>query len=213
MPITSVFDVWRTKGLNKKIMKPVLKLQPDWFCLDGYYCLPGTDLFLCGFLMDHKPYGSEISVFSIPLFSREINLHLSYTDTIRSRDSIINRKGKTPTQIANEFIEIVNPLIGLARAKDSMDNYFETVESNELYRNTRIAYDYSLGLVLARRFEEAAKSFNQIASCEWENRVVPEEANSASHLFSLLEANAELAVQEVEMYLESNRRSLSEFLT
>lgn len=213
MPQTSIFDVWRTKGLQKKFQKPISRLKSDWFCLQGYYCLPNTKWFLCGFLMDHKSFGSEVSQFSLPLFSRELNMHLNYADRLPDNRGIIDIKGKKPVVVAEEFIALVEPYITEVIKRDSLEYFISRITETNAFRNTRIAYDYALALILNGQYEDAVLHLEKIASCDWSNRVVPEEADSASELVNMLQTAPQEAVNTVKKYYEVNTSNLSKYLS
>ena len=161
--------------------------------------------------MEHKPYGSEINVFSTPLFSNELDFNLNYADTKRSPEDVIDRTGKTPTQIANEFLLKVKPIINQAEEKDSIQYFLTRIEEDQLFENTRIGFDYALALVLEERFEEARKHLITVANCEWEKRVVPEEAKCAKDLATLIDSNPESAVDVINDFLQANRQQIVQF--
>ncbi len=161
--------------------------------------------------MDHKPYGSEINVFSVPLFSNALDFNLSYADTKRSPEDVIDRTGKTPTQIANAFLRKVTPIISEAKEKDSIQYFLTRIEEDELFENTRIGFDYALALVLQARFEEAQTHLITVANSEWEKRVVPEEANCAKDLATLIDSDPESAVDVIHGFLQTNKTQITQF--
>ncbi len=210
MPVTSIFEVWYVKAIRWKFLKPILKRKPDWYEIDGYFCVPGAEHFLRGFIMDHKPSGTVISMFLQPLFANELSLKLSYSDYLPRGDREIDIKRKSSI-VAEDFISKVSPYIGEIVQKDSLQYFVERIEKDTLYRNTRIAYDYGLALVLLERYEEAQKYLSEVANSEWEKRVVPEEAQSAQQLVDLMSQDHKSARDLVEEYMERNKRSVKEF--
>ena len=122
----SIFEIWRVKRLEKKFKKPILRIKPDWFCLEGYYCLPNTKWFLCGFKMQHKPYGTEVILFSLPLFARKLNMHLNYFDPLDGNTRKIDVKRKKSMALAEEFIGIVEPYVNEALKRDCDRKFYFT---------------------------------------------------------------------------------------
>lgn len=212
MPQTTIFEVWRTKGIRRKLMQPVLKLKPEWFCLDGYFCIPGTKFFLCGFIMDHKPRATEINMFIQPLFGNEIGMNLGYADMLQGDNGIVVIKGRKPTIVADEFIAKVSPYIDEVMMRDSLDYFVKRIEKDTLYRNSRIRYHYGLALALQEKYEAAAMHLEEVATSEWEKRVVPEEAESASNLVSLLNSDPKSAFILIQKYIETNKAKLAGYL-
>ena len=209
MPQTSIIDVLRTKGLDRKIMKPVLEAHPDWSCFDGYFCLPNPEMFLCGFLLEHKSYGSVPQLFASPLFKRELRLNLNYSDEIGRNEGPIQVKKRSGSEIAREFLDRVSPLISEVKKRDSLSWFTEYVERDELHRNTRVAYDYAIGLILQERYSEARRYLNQVALCEWAQRVVPEEVGAAEEFLSLLKIGGSAAKDKAELSVQENKAAIS----
>lgn len=204
MAKTSLFDVARVKLIRKKLKGSIKKLHPEWHDIDGYFCFPSPKYFAVGFLLDHKPYASEINLFAVPLFSKVVGFNLSYADIIRGEEGRIDIRGKNATSIAQEFSSKVSHLKNEVMAKDDLNWFVKKLEENNALRNTRLKYDYGLALILLNRFQEAEAVLNEVSNCEWEKRVVPEEAENADMLSKILSSDPKAAFNEVKEYLERN---------
>lgn len=212
MPVTSIFETLQVKGIQRKVLKPILRLKPEWIFIDGYFCFPEAELFLCGFLLDHKPSGSEINIHIQPLFRNELRFNLSYAEKIRGVAGTIERKGKSGKDIAEEFVRKTKPLIDRAKERDSLKEFVDYIEESRIYRNSRVCFDYGLALILQERYEEAEKYLSEVAESEWTIKCVPQEAKSASCLVKVLKANPKEAGGIVHSYLLANKKLLDKKL-
>ena len=203
-------SAWPANSPSDKLCQSVLQLRPDWICLDNYFCLPPASLFLCGFTPVQKSWGGEINIFAVPLFANELKFNLNYADNLPSIDDAVVTKGRSTTDIASDFVSKTEALVDQARNMDSLGYFLRRIEKDALFRNTRIAFDYGLALVLARRFEEAAHHLSNVGDCEWENRVVPEEAKCARSLAAKVRTSPETALETVQGFLQQHRQYVSE---
>ena len=193
-------------------MGPVLKLKPEWFCLDGYFCIPDSNFFLCGFVMDHKPSATEVRMFTQPMFANELSMNLSSADRLEGEHGFVNIKGVKPFIVAEKFIDKTSRYICEVMRRDSLGYFVKRIEKDALYRNSRIGYDYGLALVLMEKYKAARNCLEEVAASEWERRVVPGEAESASRLVSLLSSNPKDAFDLVQRYMEANKSNLTKYL-
>ena len=208
MPKTTLLESLKTKGIDRRLMKGVLRHQQSWRCASGYFYLPDTEFFAVGFVADHKPSGGELLQFALPLYVQDFECHLNYAERLPQCAGEFNARGKTPDEMAKEFITKAEPYIEQVRQRDCLPDFASFVESLDALGNSRIRYVYGLTLIMLERPQEAVEHLYAVADSDWAKRVVPREIQSASSLLRDIESGRGAALARLYQWAEHNRAEL-----
>ncbi len=208
MARTTLPESLRTRGLNRRLMKGVLRYRQSWRCASGYFYLPDTRYFAVGFVADHRPSGGVLFQFALPLYVQEFQCHLSYAEPLPKRAGEFNARGKSADAMGREFVAQTEPYIEQVRQRDSLPAFASFIESLDALRNPRIRYAYGLTLIMLERPGEAAEHLRVVAGSDWMKRVVPSEAESASSLVEDMESGSGTALETLNQWRDHNRAEL-----
>lgn len=209
MPTTTLLESLKTKGINRRLMKGVHRIQPSWGCVLGYFYLPDTEYFAVGFVADHRPSGGELLQFALPLYVQKFECHLNFAVRLPYPDGEFNANGKSPDEMGEEFTAKAEPYFEQVRQRDSLPDFASFVESLDALRNDRVRYVYALTLIMLERPQEAIEHLRIVASSDWAKRVVPDEARAASELADDIESGSGAALVRLNKWADHNREELA----
>ena len=152
---------------NKRFVAEVLKLNPYFSCIDGFFYFTKVEHLLSGFVCENGSGGFYVWKYAYPLFDRFQRLHLNFGERLKYPDGFIDLNHVAKKDVAIEFSRRISGYIDEVFALQDLEKFLHYLEKDEsALRNPKIRKCYAFTLVLVDRCYDAKEQLITVLDSE-----------------------------------------------